>query len=265
MTMRRVPFALAVALLAALAAARAAPAETVSDAALGYTLEVPAGWQRIPDATLRQNFAGVTKPGAPLPNFVAAFQPKRNASYFEYPYVLVHVQDYGNGVSLSSVSRSDVDEIVSSITGLKPDQIKRSMSDEAAAALKGAAIERPTVITSPPGFVTDIHLNVAGRGDVRGRSYALLGRTKVAYVHFYAREADWSSNSRTLEGLVTSFRRTPGQSITMGQSTVTTTGRTLSKGFNWTSVWSKALAGGILGAAGAMVGRFANRRKNVEP
>jgi hypothetical protein len=266
MTLRRAPFALVVvAILLAIGSAPAASAEPVSDASLGYTLNVPAGWQRIPDAALRQNFAGVTKPGMPAPNFVAAFQPRRNASSFDYPYVLVQIHDYGNGISLASVSRSDVDDIVSKLTGLKPEQFKRAMSDEVAPLFQDASIERPTVTTSPPGFVTDINLRVAGRGAVRGRSCALLGRTNVAFIHFYAREADWASNARTLEGLVTSFRRTPGQSITMGQSTMTTGGKTLSNGFDWTRVWSKALAGGILGAAGAMVGRAVNRRKNVEP
>ena len=40
----------------------------------------------------------ISKPGTPPLNFVAAFEPSSQLSDFEYPYALVQVQPYGNGL-----------------------------------------------------------------------------------------------------------------------------------------------------------------------
>ncbi|MDQ3440807.1 MAG: hypothetical protein M3478_10710 [Planctomycetota bacterium] len=89
----------------------------------------------------------------------------------------------------------------------------------------------------------NINMTVAGVGPVRGRSYCVLGRTGATILHFYAEQHDWDARAATLDKLAASFRRTPGQTVTLGRDTVTTGGTTLKKGFDWNRVGQKALGG----------------------
>ncbi len=93
----------------------------------------------------------------------------------------------------------------------------------------------------------NINMTVAGVGPVRGRSYCVLGRTGATILHFYAEQHDWDARTATLDKLAASFRRTPGQTVTLGRDTVTTGGTTLKKGFDWNRVAQKTMAGAIVG------------------
>ena len=157
--MRKSMGTVAAALLMALAAH--APAADVVDDSVGYSLPVPDGWRAIPKEAIDQTRDVIAKPGAPAPNFIAAFEPESNASHFQYPYAMVQVHDYGRGMSLSTVSRSEVEQMVKGLTGVSSDRLKQTVSDDAAKLIGDAAIDAPAMTTNPPGFVRGTRLQAA--------------------------------------------------------------------------------------------------------
>lgn len=223
-------------------------AEEVIDRRTGYSLQLPPGWERIPDDVIQQTFSAITKPGSASPNYVGAFQPAEHATYFQYPYVLIQIHSYENGASLSSISRQEIQDLVVALTGLKPHQLKQDLSENASELLQGAEIGSATVLNSPPGFVMPIKLNVAGIGPVQGRSYCLFGRTNAALLHFYTKETDWAQHAPLYDSFVRGFARTPDQTVVLGNATVTSEGRTLRRGFDWSQIWSKTIIGALVGA-----------------
>lgn len=242
-------------LLAVMAACVAtAHADDTADRSAGYTLAVPDGWDAIPDGPLGRAKSLMFKPGAAnAPNFVAGFEPSGHKTYFEYPYVLVQVQSYGQNLSLGTISRSELEETVTKLTGVPAAQLKKNLSTEAASALREASIEAPTLLSSPPGLVMGTTLNVRGVGTVRGRTVCLLGRTNAVMVHFYAKDDDWDKYSDVAEQFAAGFHRTPDQSVILGDVTTTTSGERVG-GFDWSQVSSKALIGGIVGGVAGLFG-----------
>ena len=252
------PFAV---LAIALCAVRAAVAADVSDPAAGYTLRVPFDWKRIPDAQLRQMRAALSKPGVPGPNFIAAYEPAAHRTSFTYPYLLVQQESYGSNVNVGTISRSELDSMVAEISGTPVSSLTKGFSDDAAKMLSNATIGKPTVTTSPPGFVMGTRLTVQGVGQVRGQSYCVLGRTNGVFLHFYAKENEWPMYAGLVEGLAASFGRTPDQTVTVGQTTTSTDGKPLSEGFDWQRVWATALVGGVIGGVVGALG-WLNHRRN---
>jgi hypothetical protein len=238
-------------LLVMAAGAGSARAQDVVDPSAGYTLAVPDGWDAIPDGPLGRAKSLMFKPGAAnAPNFVAGFEPSGHKTYFEYPYVLVQVQSYGQNLSLGTISRSELEEMVAKLTGVPAAQFKKTLSTEVASALRDASIDAPTLLSSPPGLVMGSTLNVRGVGTVRGRSVCLLGRTNAVMVHFYAKDDDWDQCADVAEQFADGFHRTPDQSVILGDVTSTTSGERVGA-FDWNKVGGKALVGGIVvGVAG---------------
>jgi hypothetical protein len=243
------------ALLSVIAVCTAARADDVVDQELGYALAVPAGWDRIPNGPLGRAASMMRSPGAAGggPNFVAGFEPGKHKTYFEYPYVLVQFQPYGNGLSLSTISQSELSDVVTKLTGVPSGQLKNGLSREAASVLRDVSINSPTMLTSPPGFVMGTKLNVRGVGTVRGRSVSLLGRTGAVTVHFYAKEDDWNKYADTAEEFEAGFKRTAGETVTIGDTTRTTSGDRVG-GFDWSMVGNKAVIGGIVGGLAGLLG-----------
>lgn len=164
------------AVFAALVAEQTFASEVV-DRDVGFTLRLPGGWRRIPDQAFAQMQAAARKPGTEGPVYVAAFEPASNKLHFQHPYVLLQVHSYGQNLSVATISRSEVAELVRSLTGTRREDLTESLSDHAAGLLTDAVIEKPTVLTVHPGFVMDLKTNVAGTGSIRGRSVALFGRS----------------------------------------------------------------------------------------
>jgi hypothetical protein len=103
-------------------------------------------------------------------------------------------------------------------------------------------------------------MEVAGN-PVRGRSVALLGRSNVVFLHFYAKESEWDRHAPVVEAMAAGFRRTPDQVVTMGSRTVTTGGKTVGRrGFDWGRVGSRALIGAGIGAAIGVFSWIAKRK-----
>ena len=67
----------------------------------------------------------------------------------------------------------------------------------------------------------------------------MLGRSNVVFLHFYAKESDWARHAPVFEQMAAGFRRTPDQTVTIGTRTVTTDGKTVGGGFDWSRVGSK--------------------------
>jgi hypothetical protein len=245
-----------------LLAAGAAHAGEVTDAAIGYTLRVPDDWMRLPDDVLGEMRAAIGKPGAAGPNFVAAYEPAVHSQPFTYPYILIQEHAYPN-TSIKTVSRAEIENIVTEIAGAPPEKLTEALSDDAAQLLTKASIGTPTVVTSPPGFLMATRLTVEGVGPVRGQSVCVLGRTNAVFLHFYAREAEWASHAQRVESLVGNFRRTPDQTVTLGQKTMTTSGETVGDGMDWSLVWTKAIAGAVIGGVIGLGGWLNQRRKKA--
>ena len=87
-------------LTAGLGAAHAVRAGEVWDYDVGYTLRVPDGWAKVPDDVLHQMRAGITKPGAAGPNFIAAYEPVGHGDPFTYPYLLIQQHAYPHAAPL---------------------------------------------------------------------------------------------------------------------------------------------------------------------
>ena len=251
------------ALLAVALFAPLARAEEVVNSDAGYALRVPAGWRRVPDEVLKEYVATVVKPGAnPAPNFVAAFEPSDHAEHLQHPYAMVQVHSYGPGVSVATISRREVDDLVAKITGMPVSKLKEGFTDEAAGVLGEASVNSPTVRTTPPGFTMGIRMSVAGV-PIRGQTYCVLGRTNAAFLHFYAKESEWAKHAGVLEGLAGGFRRTPDQTVTLGTETRTASGKKLGGGIDWSRVWMKAVAGAVIGAIAGGVGWAVKRRSKA--
>src|SRR5687767_10396070 len=226
-----------------------AGAAQITDAVNGYTVRPPAGWKAMPDDVLQQTMGVVRKQGAAnAPQFVAAYEPANHTTPFQYPYVMIQRQPYPGGTSISTISRKELDQMVSQITGVRPEQMKEALSDDIAGLVNDAKIDAPTVIASPPGFVMGSKLDVAGVGPVRGRSIARLGRTNAVFLHFYAKESDWPAHASTCAAFFNGFQRTPDQAVTTANVTRSTDGRTLGGGFDWSRVGRMALVGAVIGA-----------------
>jgi hypothetical protein len=244
----------AAALLLVLTVCATAQAEDVVDQEAGYALSVPEGWDRIPDGPLGRATSMMRSAGAASgPTFIAGFEPSGHKTYFEYPYVLVQFQSYGKGLGLRTISQTELSDLVTKLTGIPSGQLKQGLSGEAASVLRDVSIDRPTMLTSPPGFVMGTTLNVRGVGTVRGRSVCLLGRTGALTVHFYANDDDWDTYADVAEAFATGFKRTPDQAVTIGEATLTTSGERVG-GFDWSMVWNKAVIGGIVGGLAGLLG-----------
>jgi hypothetical protein len=262
--MRRSTLTFVPALILALCLSTSSPAADVVDNAVGYLLRVPEGWRQIPAEAMQQSQAVLTKPGASAPKFIAAYEPESHTSHFQYPYVMVQVHDYGNGLSLSAISRSEVEQLVKSLTGTGAQRLKENLADDVAKLMTDPSIESPAVTTTPPGFVMGMRMSVAG-SPIRGRTLALFGRTNVVFLHFYAKESELATQAPAMEEFAAGFRRTPAQTVTLGSRTLTTGGRPVGGGgFDWSKVGSRALIGAAIGAMVGAFGWLSKRKKKTQ-
>lgn len=239
-----------------------ARAADVVDAQTGYALRLPNGWQRVPDEELKRNIAAAVKPGLSAPpKFVAAYEPADHAEYFQYPYAVVQVHSYGPGMSLATISRREVEEMVAKLTGMPASKLKEGISDEMANLVGNASLNSPTVRTTPPGFTMGMTVKVAGV-PIRGQSYCVLGRTNAVFLHLYARESDWPHHAGVLQRVASSFRRTPDQAVMLGDVSRTTSGKKVGGGgINWGRVWERGAIGAVIGMVGGLIAWATKQRK----
>jgi hypothetical protein len=262
--MRRLTQTLIGLALLAFVPATARAAEVV-DKQVGYSFTPPKGWRRVPDAALARMRATNFRPGGEAPNFVAAYEPGEHTTYFQYPYLVVQMQPYGKGVTLATVSRSELDAEIAQLTGTPASRFTRNLSGDAAKSVSGISFEVPMVFTNPPGFTFETTMKVAGVGAVHGRTISRLGRTNAVSIHFYAKDREWLTHWDTLDQLETSFRRTPDQAVTVSTSTRTTNGEDLSgAGLSWGSLRSTAIIGGIVGGLAGAFTLVAKGRKSLD-
>jgi hypothetical protein len=227
-----------------------------TDTNWGYSLQVPSNWTRIPDSDVQRVMSSMVKPGTAPPKFLAGYELASSKTHFRYPYMLVQVQEYPSGVSLSTISRAEVDDIVAKLSGARPEDMRKQMSDSAAALVQNTTINSPRVVTNPPGFMMDTKMTVAGAGAVHGRSFCLLGKDNAVFLHFYAKESEWPQYASTLTTLASGFRRTPSQVVTIGNATRTTSGETLGRSAG--GLWIRILVFAGLGVI-AMVIRMVTK------
>jgi hypothetical protein len=195
-------------------------ARTISDDNFGYSFDLPDDWVAIPQSAIDAMTRRMIAPGtAQTFAYVAAFQPKTNTRYFQYPYVLVQVNRYPNDQPVDSISEADLKQLAAAITGLSSDQLRKGFSAEAQKLVNvdGSGMTA-TYFTDPPGYQINVMLHTANFGPIQGVAYGRVGHNHLVSIDAFARQDDWDKYWPTFQPMVQGFHLSPAEQAPMRQA-----------------------------------------------
>ncbi|GEM_PF-5432801 len=171
---------------ALLAWARPAFAYSYHSFAYGYSVSVPDDWAQVPDDIL-----AVRSPDLPIvrtqrSTIDVAFQPKRNAKPFEYPFIIVEVVPYSGIGYAQQVSDDEIRSIVKMNTGLDP---ANPYSPDSQIMEGGAELESLDGVLNMEHenrrYMWSSTSNLSEVGLIRSRQWGFFGRDAIVQVTLY--------------------------------------------------------------------------------
>lgn len=239
----------------------AGPGSHYSGLRWGYSVEVPPGWEQVPDDVVQSAAAQMQKPGGKVV-FDAAFQAAGSGRWLSYPYAIVQVIPYANLGLEGELPESQFAAVVKSLTG--SDAIKR-IDDAMPTTLRGkvsaTGVHDAVLEPEQRRFHYALAMNVAGVGPVEGASTAYFGRNALVQVSYYALAPggpDAPAQEAAGRGLRNSLVFDPGHSYNpaLAVALPTTGGTTLFQG-----VGPAMARGAILGVVVTVVGLVFRKRR----
>lgn len=190
-----------------------------SDANLGYSLELPDDWGRIPQDEVEALQQRGTAGHVATFTYVAAFESKNDFFHFQYPYVIAQVTPYPGG-AIQTVSESELKKIAEGFSGLSKPDIDKKLSTEASGLFSNWQPGTAVYFTDPPGIQFNFESDVLGIGKVRGVMRGLLAREHMISITLYATEEQWDAASSIFGKMIDHFHLQPDEQVEMAMSSL---------------------------------------------
>jgi hypothetical protein len=191
--------------VAVMGAAGAVAAMAYEDAANGFSITPPEGWEKVPDSALQQLADKVFKDNN-HPQWVVAFQ--KPAKTLAYPYIIVQLTPYTGG---KIPGEADLENMVNKMTKVPVRKLKEKMSDAAGKALGDASLGDAVYDSENHSFVLRFTMDVAGVGKIRAVSYGFfVQRGTIVSANCYSRDDEAGLYEAEFAKCAGSFRFYPG-------------------------------------------------------
>jgi len=195
-----------VVVVAASALAQSGAVQTFNSPTHGYSVSVPADWQRAGDAEVQQLLDRVHEsPNTQSLEWDAIYRaPAPASAMVRYPYVIFQVQPYPSG---NHPTEADFDQAVSAMSG---NNVKKEASQTGDAFIKdaiaSASIGQAKYDRTTHVLVQDLNMDVPGVGPVQGVLVHHFGQDALVSVMCYDRKENFAASQATFDQIASSFK-----------------------------------------------------------
>jgi hypothetical protein len=215
-------------------------AETHSDAAHHFTLELPSGWKAMSPSEVEQiNTTSRQLMGSKAPHYEGGFR-RASDPLGTYPYILVQLTP-------GRTAGTSYDEIQKSLSQDFQGPVKE-VEGKLSEVVQNVSLGSPTLDRTHNRVVMVLRMNVAAVGPIQGLTVGHIGSEGILFLHSYAPEKNFSRYLPTFNQINDSFQYDQGYTFTPGRGTNFLSG-----------IWSGALigaaVGGFIGLARVLMNR----------
>ncbi|MBN1916962.1 MAG: hypothetical protein JW889_03550 [Verrucomicrobia bacterium] len=173
----------------------------------GFSVGIPEGWTRIPDAELQQALRRIFTDKMLDTATVELAMQKRAPEWFVCPYAWLQVEEYPTGYQ---PSERGMRQFIKSMAQLKEEDVRervREGAHEAVRALRKLKIDfDPETRT----FSSSLVSTVEGVGRVRTCMYGWFGYRSMVTLAFYVLDDEFEQSKPSLDQIRMSFEFDPG-------------------------------------------------------
>ena len=173
----------------------------------GYSITIPPGWKRIPDAQVRamqEQF--MTSEILEQVTMDLAIQ-KDSPVWFTYPYGFVQVQEYPTG---RQFTERHMRQFIKGMTDVSDEDIRERMTEQARDIIVSVGEKRVVFSPETRTFVCDLASDVVGVGTVRARTYGWFGHRSIVLLAVCAPADEFDKFQSVFKQLQDSFQFDPG-------------------------------------------------------
>lgn len=174
----------------------------------GYTLEIPNGWEQIPDNTIREYISQLmSEEGRSTIFFETAFQRKaKEGLWFQSPYVIVQILKYSNFFPNWQPKENEFEYLVKQMSGI--DTVKvfdKVLSSAARNLVTDPTIREVYFDRNRKLYTFSIEIKRPNVENMNGQIVGYFGRYAIVQVMFYDLLSNWSQSEADRNLILGSF------------------------------------------------------------
>ena len=213
----------------------------------GYTLEIPNGWEQIPDKTIREYIRLLaSEEGQSTIFFETAFQRKaKEGLWFQSPYAIVQILKYSNFFPNWQPKENEFEYLVKKMSGLNTVKIvERIFSPVARDLVIASTIGEVYFDRNHKLYTLSLEIEKPNVENMKGQIVGHFGRYALIQVMYYDLESNWSQSEADRNLILGSFYFDPASKYEPIDSSLGTSKRADKSAF-------KRLLEAFVGGAGA--------------
>jgi hypothetical protein len=195
----------------------------------GYSISLPDGWTQIPDDKVQKCVAALVRsPQASAWQWDAAFQPHNQSEWFTYPYAIVQIKPYANGLEPTN---AEIATALKEMAGINLDTEMRNESNpQVANLMSNSSLGQAEWDDKNKTARITMQTDVADAGTLKASGTIHFGRRAIVCVWCYATDADFGVQQATFRQISDSFQFDPGSEYNDGVNALTSQTARLSNG-----------------------------------
>jgi len=216
----------------------------------GYTLEIPNGWEQIPDNTIREYIRQLaSEEGQSTIFFETAFQRKaKEGLWFQSPYAIVQILKYSNLFPNWQPKENEFEYLVKKLSGLNTVKVveifERVLSPVARDNVIAPTMGEVYYDRNHKLYTFSIEIKRPNVENMQGQIVGHFGKYATVQVMFYDLVSNWSQSKADRNLILGSFYFDPASKYTPIDSSLGTSKRADKRAF-------KRLLEVFVGGAGA--------------
>jgi len=178
----------------------------------GYTLEIPNGWQQIPDNIIREYIRQMlSEEGQSTIFFETAFQRKaKDGSWFQSPYAIVQILKYSNFFPNWQPKENEFEYLVKKMSGLNTVKVvERDFSPAARDLVVAPTIGEVDFDRNNKLYTFGIEIERPNVENMKGQIVGSFGKYAIVQVMFYDLVSNWSESEAERTIVLASFEFDP--------------------------------------------------------
>jgi len=174
----------------------------------GYTLEIPNGWEQIPDNIIREYVRQLaSEEGQSTIFFETAFQPKaKEGLWFQSSYAIVQIVKYSNLFPNWQPKENEFEYLVKQMSGI--DTVKvvdKVLSPTARNFVTDSTIGEVYFDRNNKLYVFSLEIKQPNDESIKGQIVGHFGKYAIVQVMFYDSESNWSESEAERKIVLASF------------------------------------------------------------
>ncbi len=196
-------------LLLAVAGSPHAWGETFTSTRHGFSLEIPEGWQPIPEKVVNEVDRLIFNKGKSPTDRVVVLQREDAKRWYTYPYVLISVAPYAESGIHRQIYEHEFDQILRAMTGRDVNKdVESIMNSEVYDMVGDISLSQPRLDRKNRRFFWSTVTSVPG-AKIQASTVGYFGRDAMVLVNYCDRAESWSRHADSREVLLDSVKFAP--------------------------------------------------------